>query len=61
MAGWIFVSILLAIATLLAAVSDRPLWLVVALGVLTVLSAAGGSWLRPDRQAAADDIDRPAI
>lgn len=59
MPGWIFVSVLLGTATLLAAVGERPLWLVVALAVVTVISAAAGAGLRPDRQAAADDIDRP--
>lgn len=55
MAGWVFVSILLAIATLLAVVTGRPLWLVVALGVITVVSAVAGARLRPDRQSAEAD------
>lgn len=59
MAGWIFVSILLATATLLALVSGRPLGLVVALALATAASTAAGAWLRPDRKAAADDIYRP--
>lgn len=59
MPGWIFVSILLATATLLAAAFGRPLGVVVALGVVTVVSAVAGARLRPDRQAAADDVDPP--
>ncbi len=52
MPGWIFVSILLAAATLLAAVAGRPLELVAALAVITLLSAVAGALRRPDRQAA---------
>jgi low temperature requirement protein LtrA len=59
-AGWIFVSLLLAIATLLSAVGDRPLALTVALAIATVISAVAGAVGRPDRKAAADDTDRPA-
>lgn len=55
MAGWVFVSILLATATLLALVTGRPLWLVVALGVITIVSTAAGARLRPERRAAEAD------
>ncbi|MFP5364532.1 MAG: hypothetical protein ACLGI5_17585 [Thermoleophilia bacterium] len=58
MAGWVFVSILLATATLLAAVTGRPLWLVVGLAVITVASTLAGARLRPDRQAAERDAQR---
>jgi hypothetical protein len=52
MPGWIFVSVLLAAATLLAAVGGRPLQLVATLAVITLLSALAGALRRPDRQAA---------
>lgn len=58
MAGWVFVSILLATATLLAAVTGRPLWLVVALAVITVVSTVAGARLRPDRRTAERDTPR---
>jgi hypothetical protein len=58
--GWIFVSALLAAATVLAAASDRPLGLLVALVVVTLISAVAGALLRPDRQATDRRIDRPA-
>jgi hypothetical protein len=58
MAGWIFVSILLGTATVLAAVSSRPLWLVVTLRVATVVSGVAGALLRPDREAP-DSVDTP--
>lgn len=58
MPGWIFVSALLAAATLLAAVAGRPLGLVVALAVITLVSAVAGVLKRPDRQAS-DPNDRP--
>lgn len=58
MPGWIFVSALLAAATLLAAISGGPLALVVALGIITVVSAVAGALLRPDRQGT-DPIDEP--
>lgn len=56
--GWIFVSMLLAGATLLVALSGRALGLVVALGVVTLVSVVAGVLLRPDRQAA-DPLDPP--
>lgn len=58
MPGWIFVSFLLAAATVLAAVAGRPLELVAALAVITLLSAVGGALRRPDRQGA-DAMDEP--
>jgi hypothetical protein len=58
MPGWTFVSILLAAATLLAAVRGRPLELVATLAVITLLSAVAGGLRRPDRQAA-DAMDEP--
>ena len=61
MAGWIFVSMLLAAATLLSAVSGGPFGLTVALAVVTGISTVAGAVLRPDRKAAADDTDGPAI
>ena len=59
MAGWIFVSMLLAAATLLSAVSDGPRGLTVSLAVVTGISAVAGALLCPDRKAAADDTDGP--
>jgi hypothetical protein len=59
MAGWIFVSMLLAVATLLSAVSDRPLALTAALAIATTISTLAGAVARPDRRAAADDPDQP--
>ncbi len=56
--GWIFVSLLLAAATLLAAISGRSLGLVVALGVVTLVSVLAGALLRPDRKTA-DPLDPP--
>lgn len=58
MPGWIFVSLLLGAATLLAAVSGRPLGLVVVLAIVTLVSAVAGALLRPDRQGV-DPIDEP--
>ena len=56
MPGWIFVSILLATATLLAVVFGRPLGLILTLAVITLIAAVAGVLLRPDRQASdADD------
>ena len=57
MPGWIFVSILLATATLLAVVAARPLGLILTLAVITLISAVAGLLLRPDRQAS--DSDTP--
>jgi hypothetical protein len=51
MPGWIFVSILLATATLLAIVAGRPLGLILPLAVITLVSAVAGALLRPDRQS----------
>ena len=50
---------LLAGATLLAVLSGRALGLVVALGVVTLVSVVAGVLLRPDRRAA-DRLDPPA-
>ena len=58
MPGWLFVSFLLAAATLLAAVAGRPLEPVTTLAVITLLSAGAGALRRPDRQAA-DAMDEP--
>jgi hypothetical protein len=57
MPGWIFVSILLAAATLLAAASGGPLELVAALAVITLLSALAGALRRAVGQAA-DAVDK---
>jgi hypothetical protein len=51
MPGWIFVSMLLATATLLAIVASRPLGLILALAVITLVAAVAGALVRPDRQA----------
>ncbi|HWI09603.1 MAG TPA: hypothetical protein VNT54_19045 [Solirubrobacteraceae bacterium] len=56
--GWIFVSALLAVAALLAALVGRPLALIVALAGLSVAAAVAGALLRPDRQPT-DPADRP--
>ncbi|HEV2060951.1 MAG TPA: hypothetical protein VGR11_16495 [Solirubrobacteraceae bacterium] len=58
MPGWIFVSFLLAAATLLAAVTGRPLELVATLAIITLVSAVAGALRRPDRQAA-EAMDEP--
>lgn len=58
MPGWIFVSILLATATLLAIVAGRPLGLVLTLAVITLIAAVAGLLLRPDRQPS-DTVDPP--
>jgi len=58
MPGWIFVTALLAAATLLAAIADRGLVLVVILGVTTLISGLAGALLRPDRDVV-DPIDEP--
>jgi hypothetical protein len=58
MPGWIFVSFLLAAATLLAALAGRPLELVATLAVITLVSAVAGALRRPDRQPA-DAMDEP--
>jgi hypothetical protein len=58
MPGWIFVSILLVTATILAAVSGRPGWLVIALGAATVTSVVAGALVRPDRQVR-EPVDTP--
>ena len=50
---------LLAVATVLAALFDRPLGLVLALAAITVVSAVAGALLRPDRQGT-DAADPPA-
>ena len=58
MPGWIFVSILLATATLLAIVSGRPLGLILTLAVITLVAAVAGTLLRPDRRAS-EPADKP--
>ena len=58
MPGWIFVSALLAAATVLAAIGGRPLELVVVFAIITVASAVAGALLRPDRQGV-DPTDEP--
>lgn len=58
MPGWIFVSALLAAATVLAVVADRPLAMIAVLAAATVGSAVAGALVRPDRQSA-DPRDRP--
>lgn len=57
MPGWIFVSILLAAATLLAVIVGRPLGLILTLAVITLATTVAGLLLRPDRQAS--DRDPP--
>ena len=58
MPGWIFVSILLATATLLAVAAGRPLGLILTLAVITIVSAVSGLLVRPDRQASDSDTPR---
>lgn len=58
MPGWIFVTVLLAAATLLAAIADRGLVVPVILGVVTLISGVAGALLRPDR-GVVDRIDDP--
>ena len=59
MPGWIFVSLLLAAAALLAAVAGRPVELVAFLAVMTLVSAVAGALRRPDRHAEGPVDDAP--